>query len=34
MPELTHPWGYPASLLVMLLVAAGLLWYFRRKGWI
>jgi magnesium transporter len=34
MPELVHPWGYPATLLVMLLVAVGLLWYFRRKRWI
>jgi magnesium transporter len=34
MPELAQPWGYPASLLVMLAVALGLLWFFRRKGWI
>jgi magnesium transporter len=34
MPELVHPWGYPATLVVMLVVAAGLLVYFRRKGWI
>jgi len=34
MPELTHPWGYPASLLFMLAVALGLLFYFRKKGWL
>lgn len=34
MPELAEPWGYPASLLLMLAIALGLLWYFRRKDWI
>ena len=34
MPELGWYWGYPAALLVMLGVAAGLLAYFRRKGWL
>jgi magnesium transporter len=34
MPELIQPWGYPAALLFMLAVALGLLWFFRRKGWI
>jgi len=34
MPELVQPWGYPAALLFMLGVALGLLWFFRRKGWL
>lgn len=34
MPELEQPWGYPAVLTFMLLVASVMLTYFRRKGWI
>jgi magnesium transporter len=34
MPELDWYWGYPASLLLMAVIAAGLLYYFRRKGWL
>ncbi len=34
MPELARPWAYPALLGLMLAVAAGMVWYFRRKGWI
>jgi magnesium transporter len=34
MPELVHPWGYPAVMVAMLLVVLGLLYFFRRKGWI
>lgn len=34
MPELGWRFGYPAALLLMLGCALGLLWYFRRKGWI
>lgn len=34
MPELGWRFGYPAALLLMLATALGLLWYFRRKGWI
>lgn len=34
MPELGSPWGYPASLVAMALVAALELWIFRKKGWI
>lgn len=34
MPELGWRWGYPFALALMGLVAVGLLWYFRRKGWI
>jgi len=34
MPELQWYLGYPFALGIMVLVAAGLLYYFRRKGWI
>ena len=34
MPELGWYWGYPAVLLVMLLMVSGLLYYFRRRRWI
>ncbi|MEW5723334.1 MAG: magnesium/cobalt transporter CorA [Thermodesulfobacteriota bacterium] len=34
MPELDWRWGYPAVMLVMLLVAGGLLYYFKRKKWL
>ncbi|MDP3938666.1 MAG: magnesium/cobalt transporter CorA [Deltaproteobacteria bacterium] len=34
MPELDWYWGYPFVLLVMAATAGGLLWYFRRKGWL
>ncbi|HSL91328.1 MAG TPA: magnesium/cobalt transporter CorA, partial [Candidatus Limnocylindrales bacterium] len=33
MPELAWRYGYPAVLLVMAAVAAGMLYYFRRKKW-
>jgi magnesium transporter len=33
MPELRWRYGYPASLLLMAVVAAGMLYYFRRKKW-
>lgn len=34
MPELRARYGYPICMLVMAIVAAALLYYFRRKGWI
>lgn len=34
MPELNWFWGYPFALLLMLIVAAGQLLFFRRKGWL
>jgi len=34
MPELGLRYGYPATLLLMSLLAAGMLLYFRSKGWI
>ena len=33
MPGLTHPFGYPIALGSMLLLAVGIYFYFRRKGW-
>lgn len=33
MPELGWAFGYPYALTIMLAVAGGFLWYFRRKGW-
>ncbi len=34
MPELAWPWGYPLVWLVMLVVAGGMLVYFRRRSWL
>ncbi len=34
MPELEWPWGYPLVMFGMLLVAAALLLWFRRRGWL
>ena len=34
MPELHSPWAYPALLALMVAVAAGMMVYFWRKGWI
>ncbi|MHB8763696.1 MAG: magnesium/cobalt transporter CorA [Deferrisomatales bacterium] len=34
MPELHWPWAYPALWAVMAAVAGGLLWFFRRRGWL
>lgn len=34
MPELGLPWGYPAVLLLMIVVAVNMLLFFRRKKWI
>lgn len=34
MPELAWRYGYPACLLLMAVIAAALVWWFRRKGWI
>jgi len=34
MPELGWRYGYPAILLLMSLIAAGLIIWFRSKGWI
>ena len=34
MPELDERWGYPAALLLCLLVALGIGIWFRRQGWL
>lgn len=34
MPLLRWRYGYPCAALAMLLVAAGMIFFFRRKGWI
>jgi magnesium transporter len=34
MPELSWGWGYPAVWAVMLLVAGGMAWMFKRRGWL
>jgi len=34
MPELRWTWGYPFALGLMLLVAAGMMYTFYRRGWI
>ncbi|HYF48552.1 MAG TPA: magnesium/cobalt transporter CorA [Planctomycetota bacterium] len=34
MPELTWYFGYPLCLLLMLLIALSLLYFFKRKGWL
>jgi magnesium transporter len=33
MPELEWRWGYPVVLLVMIVIAAGMIKYFRKKKW-
>jgi len=34
MPELHSPYGYAGALTLMFAIAAGLMFYFWRKGWI
>ena len=34
MPELKFSWGYPVVLVVMVLMAVGMLEFFRRRNWI
>ncbi len=33
MPELKQPWGYPAALGFMGLLAAAVIWSLRKRGW-
>jgi magnesium transporter len=33
-PELKWKYGYPAVMLLMAVIAAGMLWWFRRRGWL
>lgn len=34
MPEIGWVWGYPMALGIMFTMAMGLLYWFRRKGWL
>ena len=34
MPELNAFYGYPAVMVFMFLIALGMIYYFRRRGWI
>jgi magnesium transporter len=34
MPELSWPWGYPLSLLLMVLAGISPYVYFKKKGWL
>lgn len=34
MPELHEPYGYPVVLVIMGVMVAGMLIYFKRKGWL
>jgi magnesium transporter len=34
MPELGIRWAYPAVLAGMFAIGLGMLWFFRRKGWL
>lgn len=34
MPELAVPWAYPVLLGAMAVMAAGMVYFFRRKGWL
>lgn len=34
MPELNAYYGYPVVVVLMLLVALGMIYYFRKRGWI
>jgi magnesium transporter len=33
MPELNRPWAYPIVLVTMAVAAAGMLGYFKKRGW-
>lgn len=33
MPELDERWGYPSAWLVMILLAASMIYYFKKKKW-
>jgi magnesium transporter len=34
MPELAQPYGYPVLIFVMVALAAGMMMYFRKLGWL
>ncbi len=33
MPELRQPWAYPLVWTLFLLIAGGMVWLFKRRGW-
>ncbi|HEX2978777.1 MAG TPA: magnesium/cobalt transporter CorA, partial [Anaerolineaceae bacterium] len=33
MPELSQPWAYPAIWVLFVVVAGGMLYFFKRRGW-
>ncbi len=33
MPEIAKPWGYPMAWFFFILVAGGMLYFFKRRGW-
>ncbi len=34
MPELHHKWGYPGAVVMMVAIAGGMLYYFKRRKWL
>ncbi len=34
MPELSWKYGYPIALVSLLCISLGMLYYFRKKGWL
>jgi len=34
MPELRERWGYPAVLILMIMVSGAIYWYFKKKKWL
>ena len=34
LPELSWRFGYPLSLLLMIVASIAPYWYFKRKGWL
>jgi magnesium transporter len=34
MPELDSPWAYPFVICLMLIIAGGMIYLFRKRGWV
>ena len=34
MPELTHKWGYPGIILLMVVITISIFQWFKRKNWL
>jgi magnesium transporter len=34
LPELSWPWAYPAFWLICVVLASGMIFWFRRRGWL